>query len=248
MLITLLPPWYLIWGWFLLADNSFVIADIPGLIEGAHEGTGLGDKFLKHVMRTSVIVYVLDAAKLVYDQSGLGEDFLTLRKELSLYSAKLAEKEYVVAVNKVDLISSPQILEEIKEDIARHTENPILLVSAVTGQGLDQLVRTMNDLTDRHRAKPEESEGEEQQYKVYDIYTTRAASDRIKVEKLGEEYVVKNKELERMVQMTDLGNAEALAYLRQRLQKMHIGDRVKELGVETGATVIIGKLVFELKD
>ncbi|MDD3776603.1 MAG: GTPase ObgE [Actinomycetota bacterium] len=229
-------------------DSSFVIADIPGLIEGAHKGTGLGDKFLRHIMRTSVIVFVLDLARVIYQQSSLEQDLLTLKEELELYSPMLAKKGHIVVVNKIDLVADFSTGDDITKELRKHTQQPILFISAVTGQGLDQLVRILDKTVQEQRKAPVMEEEKKQEYKVYNIYNTGAASDRIEIEKIGTEYLVKNSELERMVQMTDLENEEGLNYLRHRLQKKHIGDKLKQLGVETGATVIIGKLVFELKD
>jgi len=229
-------------------EDSFVIADIPGLIEGAHKGSGLGDKFLRHIMRTSVIVFVLDGCNLVYGQGDLARDFKILKKELSLYGNSLFNKEYMVAVNKIDLIDDKKVIDGVREKLREYTDKEIVFISAVTGEGLDKMVNLLDRIVKEQRAKLKEPEPAKEEYRVYDVDTTSAADDKIEVEKVGSEYLVKNKKLERMVQMTDLENEEGLSYLMHRLDKMHIADRLKEMGIEEGSTVIIGKLVFELKE
>ncbi|MGM0365241.1 MAG: GTPase ObgE [Actinomycetota bacterium] len=229
-------------------EDSFVIADIPGLIEGAHKGSGLGDKFLRHIMRTSIIVFVLDMAKIVFGQGDVAEDFKILKKELGLYGGGLFEKDYMVAVNKVDLVKDKEIINSNREKLKECTDAKILFISAVTGQGLDEMVSLLYRMVRKQKDKSGEPEAKEGEYRVYDIDTTSAADDKIELKKSGDEYLVKNKKLERMVQMTDLENEEALAYLMQRMDKMHVADRLKKMGVEEDSTVIIGKLVFELKE
>ncbi len=227
-------------------EDSFVIADIPGLIEGAHKGSGLGDRFLKHILRTSVIVYVLDAAKIMYEGADAEEDLGTLKKELKLYSQKLAEKKHIVILNKIDLLGD-QDMEAIGERLKSSGENVIIFVSAVTGQGLKEMTEVLDKMVKQYKEEVSPPQADKEEYRVYDLDTS-AAGEKIEIEKIGDEYLVKNKEIERMVQMTDLENQEGLNYLMQRLDRMHIADRLKEMGVEIGSTVIIGKLVFELKD
>lgn len=227
-------------------EDSFVIADIPGLIEGAHQGSGLGDRFLRHILRTSVIVFVLDAARLLQGED-MVQDYKVLQEELHLFSPKLGRKKSIIVVNKRDLLDSQEKLEEIKKALRNHTDNPILFASAATGQGLRQMLDLLEKTIKKQKAEAVNTDKKET-LRVYDVHTTSAEDDKLEVWKKGDEFQVKNKQLERMVQMTDLDNEEGLQYLMHRLDKMHIAHRLKEMGVASGSTVIIDKLVFELKD
>jgi GTP-binding protein len=124
-----------------LSDNrSFVVADVPGLIEGAHAGHGLGDRFLKHLDRTKVLVHLVD----VSGASGRDpvEDFGTVQRELMLFSADLAAKPQIVAATKVDAISDPAAVDRL-EDHVKGLDLPFARISAVTGEGLDVLVESV---------------------------------------------------------------------------------------------------------
>jgi GTP-binding protein len=121
-------------------DRSFVVADVPGLIEGAHEGHGLGDRFLKHLDRTKVLVHLVD----VSGASGRDpvEDFEAVQRELSLFSAELGAKPQVVAATKIDALSDPALVDRL-EAHAQSLGLPFVQVSAVTGNGIDPLLETM---------------------------------------------------------------------------------------------------------
>jgi GTP-binding protein len=117
-------------------NRSFVVADVPGLIEGAHEGKGLGDRFLKHLDRTKVLVHLVD----VSGASGRApiEDFETIQRELAAFSADLASKPQIVAATKMDAVSSPDAVDALEAHVASH-DLPFLRISAVTGEGLPEL-------------------------------------------------------------------------------------------------------------
>lgn len=120
--------------------RSFVIADIPGLIEGAHEGKGLGIEFLRHVERCKVLVHVLDGAKLLLQPSkGLITDYQTVRQELASYSKSLLDKQEIIVLNKIDLLSEKQI----KAVMAAFGKKKVIPLSAATGKNLDQLRQTL---------------------------------------------------------------------------------------------------------
>jgi GTP-binding protein len=120
--------------------ETIVVADIPGLIEGASEGKGLGHEFLRHIERTSVLLYVVDAV-------GFGEgpvsDFDSVRREVASYSEGMKEKDSLVAVNKIDLVDSQEKLREIKEDLERLAQAPVILISAKTEAGIGELIRQL---------------------------------------------------------------------------------------------------------
>ena len=240
-------------GVVAMEEDSFVVADIPGLIEGAHNGTGLGDRFLKHILRVKVIVMVLDGS-LLLDGSPIRkllETFDVLRNELRLYDESLYRKEYIIAINKIDLFKSLDELREVVKQLKKISRRPVFLISAVSGAGIDGMIRTLYEIIEGFREEDIFEKGSIKAGSDFRSYTAEKlglVEDRIELEEKEGEYIVKNKKLERIVAMTDLENEEALSYLKNKLKKMKIGDRLKKMGVAEGSTVIIGKLVFELVD
>ncbi len=120
----------------LSGNRSFVVADVPGLIEGAHEGRGLGDRFLKHLDRTKVLVHLVDTS----GETGRDpiQDFETIQRELAAFSAELAAKPQIVAATKMDAVGDPEVVDALAAHVAAH-DLPFLRISAVTGEGLGEL-------------------------------------------------------------------------------------------------------------
>ncbi len=129
--------------------KSFVIADVPGLIEGASEGKGLGTRFLKHIERTRVLLHLIDGAM---PEKGYLEDFFAIRKEIEAFNPDILKKRYVIAVNKVDSLCCKESLEEIKS-FAGKNNIPFFLVSAVTGEGLKDMVNTLGEIVEEVKEK-----------------------------------------------------------------------------------------------
>ena len=234
-------------------DDAFVVADIPGIIEGAHSGTGLGDKFLRHILRSKVLVMVLDLAVFLNEgQEKFLKTFSILRRELKLYDNLLFKKDFFTVINKIDLISRPGEVEFLKNEIKEMSGKPVMFISAVSGTGLQDFISLLYKKIISTRKREllilQKVEKRKKESKVYMIAAKGWESDRLEIIKNGSEYVVKNKKLERMVSMTDLENEEALDYLKYKLKKLKIGDRLKKMGLREGSTVIIGNLVFELTD
>ncbi len=234
-------------------EDSFVVADIPGLIEGAHEGTGLGDRFLRHILRVKVIVMVLDGSLLLDTSDGhdLVGTFEVLRNELRLYDTSLYRKEYIIAINKIDLFESTDDLVIIAEQLEKNSKKQVFLISAVSGAGMDRMVKRLYEIIESHKEEDlfkQDAIEARAGFRSYTADKLGLGEDKIELVRKEEEYIVRNKKLERIVAMTDLENEEALSYLKNRLKKMKIGDRLKKMGVPGGSTVIIGKLVFELVD
>ncbi len=236
-----------------VAEETFVIADIPGIIEGAHSGIGLGDRFLRHVMRAEVLLILLDGYLLFDDKTGdeLIKTFDILRKELKLYNNILYKKDYIIAVNKIDLFDRAEEFKDIKKILSKKSRKPVYFISAVSGKGLkdmiDGLYKKILKSRETYRLD-EKTTSEREKYRIYSVLKTKDADDKIEIMDNNGEYIVKNKRLEKMIAMTDLGNEEALSYLKYKLKKMKIGDRLKKMGIEEGSTVIIGDLVLELVD
>src|SRR3989304_4525855 len=231
-------------------NDSFVVTDVPGLIKGAHKGIGLGDKFLRHITRAAVLAIVLDGQRIIDEEEDIIETFNILREELRLYNIDVYKKDYVVLINKIDLINDGDILDKIKKVLENKSGKDVFLISAITGQGLDGLIWDLYKKVEGYRKefrKNKDMESEKQEItRVYSMDKRNLEMEKIEIEKNNNEYTVKNKKLERMVAMTDLENEEALDYLKHRLEKIGIADRLKKMGIKEGSTVIIGTLVFSL--
>jgi GTP-binding protein len=230
-------------------NENFVVADIPGLIKDAHLGVGLGDKFLRHIMRTILIVMVLDCSQLCEDKKTLLKTFMDLRDELRQYNQSLYEKKYIIAINKIDLISDKKIIEKAKKELSGSADTEIIPISAQTGENINEFIKALGEKLRIEKSLLEEEkqlQDKIEKIKIYEMDEDIISEQNIKITTRGNEYFVENKNLERIVAMTDLDNREALDYLKNKLKKMNIGDKLKKMGIKEGSTVIIGKLVFEL--
>lgn len=217
--------------------HSFVVADIPGLIEGAHEGKGLGHDFLRHVERTKVIIHVLDVSGL--EGRDPIEDYHKINQELKLYNERLARRPQIVAANKMDIPEA----QENYERVAAHMKEQgreIFPVSAATGEGLMDVMRRASQLLAEFVEEPEEST-DMVKYKA-----EPAEAFVIKREDDGA-YVVEGKEIEKIVAMTNFDNEEALRRFQLAWKRLGIDEALRERGIEEGDTVRIRGLEFEFK-
>jgi GTP-binding protein len=123
-----------------VGERRFVVADIPGLIEGASDGAGLGDRFLRHVERTRVLVHLLDVGAWLLEERDLVDDYRTIRRELAAYDPRLLDRSEIIALNKIDLLTERERIETAEATLARHGR-PVLRLSAVTGEGITELLR-----------------------------------------------------------------------------------------------------------
>ncbi|MFN3729356.1 MAG: GTPase ObgE [Fimbriimonadaceae bacterium] len=214
-------------------DETFVVADMPGLIEGAHEGHGLGDRFLKHIERTRVLVHVVDVVPL--DESNPRENYDVIENELRQYSLDVAARPRLIALNKIDAVS-PEALAEIRASF-HNVPYPLFPISAVTGKGVDSLVAAMVETLKAHPAPAVPAS------LVVPMARPEDLNWDVEVEDDG--YVVTGKRIERMVEMTDTNNTEALRYLHRRLTRLGVIERLREAGATEGDPVRIGQRVFE---
>jgi len=125
-----------------IGERRVVAADIPGLIEGASEGAGLGHRFLRHIERTRVIVHLLDASGFVFESADLVERYETIRRELGSYSPDLLERRELVVLSKIDLVKDPRDLDDVEAELARRSRY-VLRLSSATGAGVDALLKAM---------------------------------------------------------------------------------------------------------
>ncbi|GMV36170.1 MAG: GTPase Obg [Fimbriimonadales bacterium] len=219
-------------------EKSFVVADMPGLIEGAHQGVGLGDRFLRHIERTRVLLHLVDCAP--PDGSDPYENFLTVQRELAEYGHGLAEKPTIVGLNKVDLPGASESARIVAQRLAgEQPETPCFLLSGATGEGVQAVVFALSDLLDR-TPRQETSEA-----KV--VYRTgeRSKADAWSVERVGDELHVYGEGVDRLVSRTDLDNYDALQYLHRQLERLGVLQALRDEGVEEGDTVVIGGVQME---
>jgi len=205
------------------ADGErFVVADIPGLVEGAHAGRGLGDRFLRHIVRCRALVFVVDLAS--EDPAG---DLATLRAELAAYDPELAQRPAIVVGTKADLTD------------ARSLAPDAIVVSAVTGGGLDELSERLHTLTTEAKAaEPERTS----------FVVLRPGRPRFTVAREGaHRWIVKGQRVERWVLETDLDDERALLKLQRSLVKEGVERRLTELGAHPGDEVEIRGRVFEFQ-
>jgi len=217
-------------------DNfTFVLADIPGLIEGAHRGIGLGHEFLRHIERSRVLLHVVDAS--VSDPVAMYE---SVREELELYNPDLAAKPELVALNKID---RPDVRDRVPELLKRFTqawpEMKIAAVSAMTTQGIDVLMGLMADTL---AALPSDLPGPSETMKVYRM-APRDEGWTLDVESDG--YRVRGKRIERIVAMTDLTNPDAVEMLQSTFKRMGVLQALEAAGVTSGDTVPFGNVELE---
>ena len=232
-------------------DNTFVVADIPGIIEGAHKGIGLGDRFLRHVLRSKILAVVLDGSLLLENEpEKLIKSFQIIRSEVKLYEPSLYKKDYIVVINKTDLFQNKDKLGMVAKELKKKSKKPVLMISAANSEGIGKLVEVLYEKVLKARFLGAEIEKakelEEKSYKTYTVGKVEQEKEKFEIIKDGEEYIVKNARLERLISMTNLENKEALEYLKNRLKRMKVGDRLKRMGIDVGSTVVIGNLVFEL--
>lgn len=220
--------------------DSFVVADMPGLIEGAHDGAGLGHQFLRHIERTRFIVHLIDISGLTGRDPM--HDFDAINDELKLHSEKLASLPQMVALNKADMPDAAAIVEELRPDLeARGLE--VFEISALTGQGLQPLLY-------RIVAKLEELPREEEKPADEVVrFTVGPSGETWEARKTAEhEFEVEGRAVEMLVRRTELANEYALRQMHKQLNRMGVIKRLKGLGVEEGDTVRIHGVEFEFTD
>jgi GTP-binding protein len=225
-------------------ERQLVIADIPGLIEGASDGAGLGHDFLAHVERTRLLVHVLDLAPL--DGTEPEANHTVIERELADHDARLAGLPRILALSKADLVPP-----EDAERAAQHWRErlgddvPVLITSSATGLGLDDLRRELVHRVPVLQDAPGEGAGEDD---VAEFQVFRPAARRsFEVEQIGDgEFRVSGEAIERLVARHDLENEEALALVEHRLRRMGVISALQHAGFEPGDDVEIGGQVFEL--
>ena len=221
--------------------RSFVVADLPGLIEGASKGEGLGDKFLKHIERTKVIAHVVDMSG--SEMRDPYEDYLLINKELQEYNEKLMKKPKIIIDNKMDLPQAKENLEEFEKHLPKETE--IFEISAATNMGLQRVLDRLADLLDEIPNQPLYEDSQIESHILYKFqkeepFTIMKDDDGC--------WAIQGKEVERIFKMTKFNSEEAIYRFAKKLRRMGIDEELEKLGAKEGDQVRILDFYFDYKD
>ena len=220
-------------------QRSFVIADLPGLIEGASEGLGLGHKFLRHAMRTKILAHVLDMG--AFEGRNPIEDFEIIRNEISKYNDKLARKPFIVIANKMDLVAANNNLKLFKEKYPNVIVCPI---SALNNDGLEECMLQIADLLDSSEMEPLYDETSFESHVLYKFQNDKPYT----ITKDGDVWVLQGAEIEKLFKMTKFTEEESVARFARKLRGMGVEEELEKLGAKRGDEVQILDYIFLFKD
>ena len=217
--------------------ESFVLADIPGLIEGAAEGVGLGHDFLRHVERTKVLIHIVDISGL--EGRDALDDFDKINGELKLYNEKLATRPQVVVANKMDILEDESIFEEFKNELEGRGYK-VFKMSAATRQGVDDVIAYVSELL--REAEEIELVSEEEMFRPE---LDEVQDEGLQIDIEDGVYVVTGKSLRRIMYSVNFDDMESLQYFQKAMESQGVFDRLREMGIEDGDTVKIYEIEFE---
>lgn len=221
-------------------QRTFVMADLPGLIEGASEGAGLGEKFLKHAMRTKVIAHVLDMG--AFEGRNPIEDYKIIRKELESYNEKLARKPEIIIANKMDLPDALNNLEEFKKEFSDKT---IITISAANREGIDEMIIKLADVLDNTDLEPVYEETSLESHIIYKFKEEKPYT--ISRDDAGV-WIIKGDEIEKLLKMTKFQEDDSVKRFARKLRGMGVDDELERLGAEPGDDVQILDFMFTFKE
>ena len=216
--------------------DSFVIADIPGIIEGASEGVGLGIQFLRHVERTRLLLHVIDVSGI--EGRNPVQDFHTINQELKEYSEKLSDRKQIIVANKIDIMQDDTGLKEL-EELAKKENIELFKISGVTGEGVQQLLNRVSEVL-KTLPKEELVEAEERV-----VYTLEEDKDTFVVRKEGDTFIVEGKAVNRLMGRINVDDNESMHYFQKNLKSLGIEDELKRQGIQEGDLVKILNWTFE---
>ncbi|NTV89678.1 MAG: GTPase ObgE [Clostridiales bacterium] len=216
--------------------GSFIMADIPGLIEGAHEGVGLGFDFLRHVERTKLLIHVVDVAAI--DGREPYEDFVKINNELKLFNPKLAQRPQIVAANKVDLPDGRERLDEFTGKLEAEGYK-VFPISAATGNGVREMMLYTSEMLSK---LPDTIITEEKDTSV--LYKAKEEAP-FKVFKDGDVYVAEGAWIKKLANSTNFGVFESLSYFQRAIKDKGMVEALEKLGIQDGDTVRIDDIEFE---
>ena len=216
--------------------TSFVMADLPGLIEGASEGVGLGTEFLRHAMRTKILAHVIDMGSM--EGRNPIDDYKVIRKEIEKYNDLLKNKKEIIVANKMDLENAGDNLKEFKKEFPNAT---IIEISCMNNSGIDNLIKVLAYTLD---TLPEVKLYEESDFKLYKFEDNKPYS----IKNDGNVWVVSGKEIETLLKMTKFNEDEGVLRFARKFKGMGIEDELEKLGAKPGDEVQILDYMFTFKD
>ncbi len=220
--------------------RSFVMADLPGLIEGASEGAGLGEKFLKHAMRTKVIAHVLDMG--AFEGRDPLEDYKIIRKEIESYDSKLARKPELIIANKMDLPDAEENLARFKKEFPNLE---VVVASAMTSTGLEEMIIKLADMLDKTELEPVYEETSYESHIIYKFNNEKPYT--ISRDDKGV-WIIKGAEIEKLFKMTKFWEEEGARRFARKLRGMGVEEELERLGAERGDDVQILDFMFTFKE
>ena len=218
-------------------NRSFVVADLPGLIEGAHEGLGLGDKFLRHIERTKVIAHIVDMSG-IEGRNPL-DDFKTINNELAKFSERLAKKPMIVIANKMDMPNSQENLEEFMKNV----DCKVFTMSAINNEGIDDILVELANQLEKIEDEPLYEESEYLSHVLYKFQKEQP----YEIIKKDDCFVIKGEQVERLFKMTKFNSEEGILRFAKTLRKMGIDNELEKMGAVEGDTVKILDFYFEYR-
>jgi GTP-binding protein len=222
--------------------RSFVMADLPGLIEGAHQGVGLGHQFLRHIERTRVIVHVIDMAGT--ESRDPYEDYLTINQELKEYNLRLTERPQIIVANKMDMPEAEENLEKFKESLQE--DYPIFPISAVTRKGLRELLYAIADKLEVTPEFPLQHEEEEDTGVHRVVYKHEKDPEAFKITRDPDgSFVVSGEKLEKLFNMTNFTREESVRRFSRQLRGLGVDDALRQRGAKDGDIVKLMDFEFE---
>ena len=217
-------------------DNNFVIADLPGLIEGASEGVGLGHKFLKHVERTKIIAHVIDMS--ASEGRDPYEDYQVIRKELEEFSPKLLNKQEIIIANKMDLPNSKENLKDFKKKINKE----VYEISAINNQNLDTLINALSELVKNTK---EEILYDEDIQEKHVLYKFKKEKPFTIIKENDHTFIVKGEQVEKIFKMINFNTEEAISRFAKKLRSMGVDEELEKMNVQEGDIIKILDYEFE---
>ena len=215
--------------------KTFVLADLPGLIEGASNGEGLGDKFLRHIERTRVIAHVIDMSG--FEGRNPYEDYLLINKELENFSPKLLNKKQVIIANKMDMESAEDNLKEFSKKV----DLPIFKVSAIKNEGLEEVMDYLADTLETIEKEPLYEDEKVESHVLYKFKKEKPYT----ITKDNDAWIITGEEVEKLFKMTKFNSNDGTLRFARKLKAMGIDDELATLGAQTGDTVRIMDYEFE---
>ncbi len=216
--------------------DSFVIADIPGIIEGASAGVGLGIQFLRHVERTRLLLHVIDVSGT--EGRDPVQDFYTINEELKKYSEKLSSRKQIIVANKIDIMQDDSNYKKL-EELAKKENLEIYKISGATGEGVEKLLNRVSEVL-KTLPKEELVEVEERV-----VYTLDEDKDGFIVRKDGDKFIIEGKAINRLMGRINVDDNESMYYFQKNLKSLGIEDELKKQGIKEGDLVQILNWTFE---